>query len=75
MPILGFGVYQNYTTKESVLEAFRAGYRYAPDHLREAKTTNNLRKPSRLGASLQERSSRRRSVQRVWAGEERRVHK
>ncbi|RXW25618.1 hypothetical protein EST38_g249 [Candolleomyces aberdarensis] len=27
MPILGFGVYQNYTTKESVLEAFRAGYR------------------------------------------------
>ena len=27
MPRLGFGVYQNYTTHESVLEAFRAGYR------------------------------------------------
>jgi len=27
MPLLGFGVYQNYTTKESVLEAFKAGYR------------------------------------------------
>jgi diketogulonate reductase-like aldo/keto reductase len=27
MPLLGFGVYQNYqTTKESVLEAFKAGY-------------------------------------------------
>lgn len=27
IPLLGFGVYQNYTTKESVLEAFKAGYR------------------------------------------------
>jgi diketogulonate reductase-like aldo/keto reductase len=26
MPLLGFGVFQNYTTKESVLEAFKAGY-------------------------------------------------
>ncbi|KAF8894008.1 Aldo/keto reductase [Infundibulicybe gibba] len=28
MPLLGFGVYQNYTTKTSVLEAFAAGYRH-----------------------------------------------
>ncbi len=28
MPLLGFGVYQNYDTKASVLEAFKAGYRY-----------------------------------------------
>ncbi|KAH9847189.1 Aldo/keto reductase [Lenzites betulinus] len=28
MPLLGFGVYQNYTTHESVLEAFKAGYRH-----------------------------------------------
>ncbi|KAH9941026.1 Aldo/keto reductase [Amylocystis lapponica] len=27
MPRLGFGVYQNYSTTESVLEAFKAGYR------------------------------------------------
>ncbi|TFL04800.1 NADP-dependent oxidoreductase domain-containing protein [Pterulicium gracile] len=26
MPLLGFGVYQNYTAKDSVLEAFKAGY-------------------------------------------------
>ncbi|KAI0675080.1 Aldo/keto reductase [Trametes maxima] len=28
MPLLGFGVYQNYKTHESVLEAFKAGYRH-----------------------------------------------
>ncbi|KAI0633292.1 Aldo/keto reductase [Trametes polyzona] len=28
MPCLGFGVYQNYTTHDSVLEAFQAGYRH-----------------------------------------------
>lgn len=28
MPLLGFGVYQNYTTRDSVLEAFKAGYRH-----------------------------------------------
>jgi diketogulonate reductase-like aldo/keto reductase len=28
MPLLGFGVYKNFTTKESCLEAFKAGYRY-----------------------------------------------
>lgn len=29
MPILGFGVYQNFDAKTSCLEAFEAGYRYA----------------------------------------------
>ncbi|KAJ7045671.1 NADP-dependent oxidoreductase domain-containing protein [Mycena alexandri] len=28
MPLLGFGVYQNFDAKPSVLEAFRAGYRH-----------------------------------------------
>ncbi|KAF5380620.1 hypothetical protein D9615_004546 [Tricholomella constricta] len=28
MPLLGFGVYQNYTTRDSVLEAIKAGYRH-----------------------------------------------
>jgi diketogulonate reductase-like aldo/keto reductase len=28
MPLLGFGVYQNYDAKPSVLEAFKAGYRF-----------------------------------------------
>ena len=28
MPLLGFGVYQNYNTRPSVLTAFEAGYRY-----------------------------------------------
>ena len=27
MPLLGFGVFQNYSTKPSVAEAFRSGYR------------------------------------------------
>jgi diketogulonate reductase-like aldo/keto reductase len=29
MPLLGFGVYQNYDTAATTLEAFKAGYRYA----------------------------------------------
>ena len=28
MPIIGLGVYQNYHTKDSCLEAFKVGYRY-----------------------------------------------
>lgn len=34
MPLLGFGVYQNYTTHVSVSEAFRAGYRSVPTAVR-----------------------------------------
>ena len=36
MPLLGFGVYQNYNTRPSVLTAFAAGYRYVIDALRNA---------------------------------------
>lgn len=36
MPLLGFGVYQNYNTRPSVLTAFAAGYRYVIDSLRTA---------------------------------------
>ena len=28
MPLLGFGVYQNYVAAKICLEAFKAGYRY-----------------------------------------------
>ena len=28
MPLLGFGVYQNYVAAKTCLEAFKAGYRY-----------------------------------------------
>lgn len=28
MPVLGFGVYQNYEAKRTCLEAFEAGYRH-----------------------------------------------
>lgn len=28
MPMVGLGVYQNYTAKESCLEALKVGYRY-----------------------------------------------
>lgn len=36
MPLLGFGVYQNYNTKPSVVTAFAAGYRYVIASLRNA---------------------------------------
>lgn len=39
MPLLGFGVYQNYTTLSSVLEAFKAGYRYLDLLLTQRDTT------------------------------------
>ena len=32
MPLLGFGVFQNYDTERCVLEAFKAGYRYDAAH-------------------------------------------
>lgn len=35
MPLLGFGVYQNYNTKDSVIEALEAGYRW--DRLRAVR--------------------------------------
>ncbi|KAH9832275.1 Aldo/keto reductase [Rhodofomes roseus] len=47
MPLLGFGVYQNYTTKESVLEALEAGYR----HIDSAQAYRN---EAHVGAAVKE---------------------
>jgi len=47
MPLLGFGVYQNYTTKPSVLEAFKAGYR----HVDSAQVYRN---EAEVGEAVQE---------------------
>ncbi|RDB24887.1 hypothetical protein Hypma_007759 [Hypsizygus marmoreus] len=47
MPLLGFGVYQNFTTKESVLEAFKAGYR----HVDSAQAYKN---EAAVGAAVRE---------------------
>ncbi|KZT65963.1 Aldo/keto reductase [Daedalea quercina L-15889] len=47
MPLLGFGVYQNYTTRESVLEALRAGYR----HIDSAQAYRN---EAHVGAAVNE---------------------
>jgi len=47
MPLLGFGVYQNYTTKDSVLEAFKAGYR----HVDSAQAYRN---EAAVGAAVRE---------------------
>jgi diketogulonate reductase-like aldo/keto reductase len=43
MPLLGFGVYQNYSAKSSVLDAFKAGYRYFVIHfVRSARIIHNM---------------------------------
>ncbi|KAI0745398.1 Aldo/keto reductase [Earliella scabrosa] len=47
MPRLGFGVYQNYTTHDSVLEAFRAGYRHVD-------TAQAYRNEAHVGSALKE---------------------
>ncbi|TCD66711.1 hypothetical protein EIP91_001004 [Steccherinum ochraceum] len=52
MPRLGFGVYQNYTTEESCLEAFKVGYRHVDSaqayrneaHVGEAVKKSGLRR-------------------------------
>ncbi|KAF8523333.1 NADP-dependent oxidoreductase domain-containing protein [Hysterangium stoloniferum] len=52
MPVLGFGVYANYNTKESCLEAFKAGYRHVDTaqaykseaHVGDAVHESNLRR-------------------------------
>ncbi|KAF7432780.1 hypothetical protein PC9H_004723 [Pleurotus ostreatus] len=49
MPLLGFGVYQNYDTKASVLEAFAAGYR----HIDSAQVYRN---EAHVGAAVHESS-------------------
>jgi len=55
MPLLGFGVYQNYTTKESVLEAFKAGYR----HVDSAQVYRN---EMAVGAAVRESGLEREDV-------------
>ncbi|KAJ3490919.1 hypothetical protein NLI96_g1070 [Meripilus lineatus] len=52
LPLLGFGVYQNYTTKESTLEAFKAGYR----HVDSAQAYRN---EAHVGAAFRESGLRR----------------
>ncbi|KAI0728236.1 Aldo/keto reductase [Fomitopsis betulina] len=47
MPLLGFGVYQNYTTHGSVLEALRSGYR----HVDSAQAYRN---EAHVGAAVKE---------------------
>lgn len=44
MPLLGFGVYQNYNTRPSVLTAFAAGYRFVIDSFQffQHLVTSNL---------------------------------
>ncbi|KAI0743877.1 Aldo/keto reductase [Daedaleopsis nitida] len=47
MPRVGLGVYQNYTTHQSVLEAFRAGYRHID-------TAQAYRNEEHVGSALRE---------------------
>jgi len=47
MPRLGFGVFQNYTTKDSVLEALKAGYRHID-------TAQMYRNEAHVGAAFHE---------------------
>lgn len=47
MPLLGFGVYKNFTTKESCLEAFKAGYRHVD-------TAQAYRNEDAVGAAARE---------------------
>ena len=63
MPLLGFGVYKNFTTKESCLEAFKAGYRYVcnrrfnvfPDLvLRHVDSAQAYRNEAAVGAAVRE---------------------
>ncbi|PCH43552.1 Aldo/keto reductase [Wolfiporia cocos MD-104 SS10] len=55
MPMLGFGVYQNYTTKDSVLEALRVGYR----HIDSAQAYRN---EAHVGDAIRESGLPRQSV-------------
>ncbi|KAJ6499146.1 NADP-dependent oxidoreductase domain-containing protein [Mycena sanguinolenta] len=52
MPLLGFGVYQNYDAKPSVLEAFKAGYR----HIDSAQAYRN---EDAVGAAIKESGLKR----------------
>ncbi|KAI0645484.1 Aldo/keto reductase [Trametes meyenii] len=55
MPLLGFGVYQNYNTHDSVLEAFKAGYR----HIDSAQAYRN---EAHVGSAFRESGLKREEV-------------
>ncbi|KAI0693014.1 Aldo/keto reductase [Cytidiella melzeri] len=55
MPRLGFGVYKNYTTTVSVVEALKAGYRHVD-------TAQAYRNEAHVGAALKEFGIRREDV-------------
>ncbi|KAH9940466.1 Aldo/keto reductase [Epithele typhae] len=55
MPCLALGVYQNYTTHESVLEAFRAGYRHVD-------TAQAYRNEAAVGSAFRESGLKRDDV-------------
>ncbi|KAJ6594054.1 NADP-dependent oxidoreductase domain-containing protein [Mycena capillaripes] len=55
MPLLGFGVYQNYDAKPSVLEALKAGYR----HVDSAQVYRN---EDAVGAAIQESGLQRKEL-------------
>ncbi|KAF9010561.1 NADP-dependent oxidoreductase domain-containing protein [Cyathus striatus] len=55
IPLLGFGVYQNYTAKPSCLEAFKAGYK----HVDSAQMYRN---EADVGAALRESGLKREDV-------------
>jgi hypothetical protein len=57
MPHLGFGVYQNYNTRPSVLTAFATGYRYVIDFAHHWVTVPVPRSdlPVVIGMSIQPR--------------------
>ncbi|KAI9066587.1 Aldo/keto reductase [Trametes sanguinea] len=55
MPCIGLGVYQNYTTHQSVLEAFEAGYRLID-------TAQAYRNEAHVGSAFRESGLRREDV-------------
>lgn len=66
MPRLGFGVYQNYDTTASTLEAFAAGYRCAQRALAfPGRRYSREAQARRLGAGVPQRGGRRRRRARV----------
>lgn len=77
MPVLGLGVYRNYTTRDSVLEAFSAGYRCAATargRHTEARPDHSASQARRHRAGVPQRGARRRGAAGVGARAQRRLH-
>ncbi|KAF8573787.1 Aldo/keto reductase [Ramaria rubella] len=55
MPVVGLGVYKNYTTKQSCLEAFKVGYRLVD-------TAQAYRSEAHVGAAVRESGLKREEV-------------